>query len=118
MADLDSMPVHDLRRRARAMSCRTASCRADVVFGTTEGGRSMPLDPCPDVSGNVAVHIDGAGRIRCRVVTPERPLLPFERLHLSHFATCHGLIRPPAPATEGLATVTPLYLKRAERGRA
>jgi hypothetical protein len=87
-------------------------CPASFVFAVTEAGRSMPVDLEPDVAGNVAVHVDGAGRVRARVVTQELPVQPWERLHLPHFATCGGLAKPPAQRQDN---VVPLYRKRAAR---
>jgi hypothetical protein len=87
-------------------------CPASIVFGITEAGRSMPIDVEPDIAGNVAVHVDGAGHVRARVVTKDLPVQPWERLHLPHFATCGGLARPPAQRS---GNVVPLYRKRAAR---
>lgn len=85
-------------------------CPATFVFAVTEAGRSMPVDVAPDAAGNVAVHVDGSGRIRARIVSAELPVQPWERLHLPHFATCGALMKPPAQRDDN---VIPLYRKRA-----
>lgn len=87
-------------------------CPAHFVWAATEAGRAMPVDLAPDVAGNVAVHVDGSGRIRARIVSAELPVQPWERLHLPHFATCGALAKPPA---QRIDNVVPLYRKRAAR---
>ncbi len=95
----------------RHAAVRCGRCPALIAFAVTEAGRSMPIDVEPDVAGNVAVHVDGAGRIRARVVSRDRPVQGYERLHLPHFATCAAAQRSPATASN----VVPLYRKRAAR---
>lgn len=103
-----------LARVARV--CGKGGCTARFVFATTDAGRSMPVDLEPDVAGNVAVHVDGAGRVRGRVVSKELPVQPWEKLHLPHFATCTGLTRTPPPdRPDRPDNVVPLYRKRAAR---
>lgn len=87
-------------------------CPARIVFARTDAGKSMPLDLVPDVAGNVAVHVDGSGRVRARVVSTDLPVQPFERLHLPHFATCGALAKPAATRS---GNVVPLYKRRAAR---
>jgi hypothetical protein len=87
-------------------------CPASFVFAITDAGRSMPVDVEPDVAGNVAVHVDGAGRVRARVVSKDLPVQPWEKLHLPHFATCGGMAKAPAQRQDN---VVPLYRKRAAR---
>jgi len=94
---------------------RCGRCPALIVFVTTEASRSMPIDLVPDVAGNIAVHVDGAGRPRGRVVTTERPVAGFEQLHLPHFATCGA---HQGPAGRAGSNVVPLYRKRAARRQA
>jgi hypothetical protein len=96
----------------RRLAVPCSRCPAVFVFATTAAGKSMPVDVEPDVAGNVAVHVDGAGRVRARVVTAELPVQPWEHLHLPHFATCGGLAKPPAQRQDN---VVPLYRKRAAR---
>lgn len=89
---------------------RCGRCPASFAFALTEAGRSMPVDLLPDVAGNVAVRIDDGGRVLARIVSDELPLMPWESLHLPHFATCGGLTKKPAARRDN---VVPLYRKRA-----
>lgn len=65
-------------------------CGADIIFGRTEKGRAMPLDPEPRPDGNLAVYRDHLSVLRCRVVTADAPMQSYERPAMPHFATCTG----------------------------
>lgn len=56
----------------------------------------MPVDPEPyagdDERANLAVMRDGTGRLVCRVITAEAPLLGYERRAMPHWATCAPLV--------------------------
>lgn len=71
------------------------SCGQRVRMTKTESGAPFPVNLVPDPNGNTAVWRDVAGVLRSRRVTPERPLLPYERLMMPHVATC----KPPARRT-------------------
>jgi hypothetical protein len=70
--------------------CR--ECGTEIVFGRTEKGKVMPLDPAKypedDESANLAIYRDHTGRINVRVITTERPVERFEHRGMPHFATC------------------------------
>lgn len=63
-------------------------CGAEIRFALLGTGNRIPIDPTPDPDGNVAVYRDADGDLRGRVVTVARPVLAYERLHHTHFATC------------------------------
>lgn len=68
-------------------TCTT--CGAQILWTTTERGALQPVDAEPNENGNVAVRKDGAGRLRSRGISGERPLLEHEEhLHMPHHATC------------------------------
>ncbi|MFJ4189471.1 hypothetical protein [Kitasatospora sp. NPDC089509] len=54
----------------------------------TAAGARLAVDAAPCVLGNIAVYRDGTGTIRSRRPHAELPLLPYERLHLPHAASC------------------------------
>ncbi len=63
--------------------CR--SCDAEILWGTTAGGASMPLDAEPVADGNCVVDAEG------KIVVLKKDLFeqPVEGLrYKSHFATC------------------------------
>ena len=61
--------------------CRSASCRAPIVWCRTTAGALMPLDPAPTDDGNVEI-IDGLA-----VVHGQTPMV-HGQLYMPHFATC------------------------------
>ncbi|MFJ2866797.1 hypothetical protein [Kitasatospora sp. NPDC087314] len=71
------------RALARCRRCGTA-----VHWTITAAGARLAVDANPCVLGNTAVYRDGTGTIRSRRPNAELPLLPYERLHLPHAATC------------------------------
>lgn len=69
----------------RTSRCR--SCRAEVVWCVTAGGKAMPVDVEPVEDGNVVLEDDGD--LVATVVPPGQGLLGDERpRYVSHFATC------------------------------
>ncbi|WP_259316775.1 hypothetical protein [Kitasatospora xanthocidica] len=54
----------------------------------TSAGARLAVDANPSALGSTAVYRDGTGTIRSRRPSAELPLLPYERLHLPHAATC------------------------------
>lgn len=65
--------------------CRT--CRAPIIWTTTDRGKDMPVDAEPTASANLLVYREGNGPVRSRVVAAH---LAFGRtdLRLSHFVKC------------------------------
>lgn len=66
--------------------CR--SCRARIVWATTDNGKTMPVNPEPDERGNLALHRDSSGILHARVIRDSAPIRPWEKRGISHFATC------------------------------
>lgn len=94
------------------VSQRCSRCQAPIVWARTDGGKAMPVDLLEDLAGNVGIFVDGAGTVRARVITSERPVEPHERLHVPHFATC-GVSKVATPRQDN---VIPIYRARARRG--
>lgn len=75
----------------KADRCR--SCRAEIVWATTEQGKSMPVDLAPVDHGNV-YYIDQGAMPRVRVLADPQPTLEEDAdsadglRYVSHFATC------------------------------
>ena len=68
------------------VSC--TACGAQIWWGTTVGGRRMPIDPTPDPDGTVLPVLDG-GKKRVRVMTgPEMPWQGPGVTYPDHRATC------------------------------
>jgi hypothetical protein len=77
---------------------RCDACGAPVFFVLVipelprrgEKRRHVPLDLDFDVaqSDTAPSHALSTGRTTCRVITDERPLMPYEHPALTHFATC------------------------------
>ncbi len=70
------------------MSLSCPRCQARVLWVVLPSGKRMPVDDVVDPAGTVAVMRDGRGTHVGRVVTRELPVLPIERAHVTHFATC------------------------------
>ncbi|MFE0270842.1 hypothetical protein ACFWZY_01680 [Streptomyces sp. NPDC058992] len=78
---------------------RCDSCGARIRWTTTALGRSLAVDADPAADGNQAVYRDGAGRLRSRGLSSERPTLEHaEWLAKPHVATCK---RPRPPRRSG-----------------
>lgn len=68
---------------------RCTGCREAVLWVTILGsGKRMPVDPVIENAGNVAVRQDHTGRFVARVLTADDRVEVFERLTVSHLATC------------------------------
>jgi hypothetical protein len=71
-------------------TCR--DCSADIVWGVTEKGRRIPLNPerhdPGDEHANLAVYRDHLSRLHVRVPSVDRPIASFEWRATPHFATC------------------------------
>ena len=93
----------------RVTRCQT--CRALVVWTVTDRRARMMVDAEADAAGTVAVHVDGAGTVRGRVVSEDRPLEAHEELHVTHFASC----RPPELAGPPPANVISIARGREAR---
>jgi hypothetical protein len=71
--------------------CR--SCRAPIVWATTEQGKAMPIDQGPVDNGNV-YFIEQGPTPKVRVLSDPQPTLEEDAdsadglRYLSHFATC------------------------------
>ncbi|HEY9409305.1 MAG TPA: hypothetical protein VIQ30_22770 [Pseudonocardia sp.] len=95
---------------------RCALCGRPVLWALTTRGRRMPLDPAADATGNTAVHRDGAGTLRARVLSKDYPAADaWETLLVPHFATCPKADRvrtPPAAPVSLPANVVSLDAHR------
>ena len=65
-------------------TCR--SCGSEILWGLTQNGKPMPLDPDPVATGVVFMLGDG----RCRKATDDDE--PTRRFR-PHWATCHDAAR-------------------------
>lgn len=70
--------------------CR--DCNADILFGRTEAGKLMPMDPerldREDHRANLAVCRDHTGRLLVRVLKEGEGTYLHEWRAMPHFATC------------------------------
>lgn len=74
---------------AASTLCRARTCRARIVFATTEAGTPQPVDVDPTRTGNLIITTDTDGQLRSRV---DQGLLepadtPPDRW-MPHHATC------------------------------
>jgi hypothetical protein len=66
-------------------------CRERIRWAITVNGRRQALNADPDPKGNLAVHKDGTGTLKVRVLTSERPTLEHaEWQAMPHVATCRS----------------------------
>ena len=72
-------------RRSGGSHCR--ACAAPVVWGTTEAGKAMSLDPLPRPDGNV-IRIAQGKRLVLRVLRPRDLPVVGRPAYVSHFVTC------------------------------
>ena len=64
-------------------------CRARIRWAITVNGRKQAVNADPDETGNLAVHRDGTGTLKVRVLTQERDRLEgSEWQAMPHAATC------------------------------
>ncbi|MEV6124412.1 hypothetical protein AB0M23_28545 [Streptomyces sp. NPDC052077] len=65
------------------------SCGRPIRWAITARARRQAVDAAPDPAGNLAVHKDGTGTLKVRVLSPERPTLEHaEWQAMPHAATC------------------------------
>lgn len=71
---------------------RCSDCGADILWGRTEAGKAMPLDPerlpADDEKANLAVCRDHLNRILVRVLKAGEQPYRHEWRAMPHFATC------------------------------
>lgn len=67
---------------------RCAECNQQVLWVTLDTGKRMPVDVPVDGDGTVACLRDVQGRWMGRVLKADEQPDPWERLHVTHFATC------------------------------
>lgn len=74
----------------RVQHCRGARCQASIIWATTEGGKSMPVDAEPDDDkGNVElVPNPNLAMAPTAIVHAQPPLMSTVPLRLPHHATC------------------------------
>jgi hypothetical protein len=60
------------------------SCRAEIRWVTSQGGKKMPIDAEPVSDGNLEIR-DGVARVLTKA---ELSMLPDGPRYKSHFATC------------------------------
>ncbi len=61
------------------------SCRAPVIWGITDAGNRIPVDPGPAPGGNLAIGPEDPPRVR---YLKDEPVRTSEWRGVSHFATC------------------------------
>ncbi|MFF3928608.1 hypothetical protein [Streptomyces hirsutus] len=65
------------------------TCHERIRWAITVNGRRQAVDADPDETGNLAVHRDGTGTLKVRVLGIERPTLEHaEWRAMPHAATC------------------------------
>lgn len=87
-------------------------CRKPILWTVTTAGRPLAVNPDPDPTGNQAVYRDGAGTLKSRGLSADRPGLDhLEWRAVPHIATCP---RPPVRRTDRRPTqgVRPVYKRR------
>lgn len=62
-------------------------CEAQILFVRLDTGRSIPVEPIPDPTGNVAARRD-AGFLVGHVVAKDHPVEDGQQLYRTHFAAC------------------------------
>lgn len=99
-------------------TCR--DCDADIVWGVTEKGRRIPLNPekrtADDAAANLAVYRDHLSRLHVRVPSDDRPVASFEWRAVPHFATCPPRVAARDAQAGRIPNVVPLRGRRARRG--
>lgn len=98
-------------------TCR--DCQADIVWGVTEKGHRIPLDPerrvRDDETANLAVYRDHLDRLHVRAISAERPVAGFEWRAIPHFATCPPRVAARDAQAGRIPNVVPLR-RRQRRG--
>lgn len=71
---------------------RCAWCQAEIIWATTNNGKSIPLDLEPNESGTMILvlrHADGGGvKVVCFFKRAGEALTRGEKRRASHFSTC------------------------------
>lgn len=80
-------------RLPRLSECRT--CKDPIRFVALDTGKAMPVNPMPDVTGNVAARMI-AGRLHGFVISHAKPAGPRDLRFRPHYATCGEAQRKPA----------------------
>jgi hypothetical protein len=62
---------------------RCRSCRKPIAWARTEAGKNMPLDPVPDMRGNV-IFVEGFAHVFSTATEPPAEVPRY----VSHFTTC------------------------------
>lgn len=96
-----------------------------MLFVRLPSGKTMPVNPDEDPDGTVAVFRDAAGVWVGRVLNADDKPDAWERLHVTHFATCTAKARSDARAKAdaragvqqpGVAVLADYRAQRAARG--
>lgn len=102
------------------MTATCRDCSADIIFGVTEKGRRIPLDPerrpVDDVTAPLAAYRDHLSRVQVRTVTGERPVAGFEWRAMPHFATCAPQVAARDASAGRIPNVIPLRRRGGRRG--
>lgn len=67
-------------------NCR--SCKAEIIWVTTNKDKMMPLNATPDQDGNVEILDDANGPNWKAVVHPQPPAFAQGPMYMPHHATC------------------------------
>lgn len=97
-------------------TCR--DCSGDIVWGVTEKGRRIPLNPekrpLDDTTASLAVYRDHLDRLHVRVPSVDNPIAAFEWRAVPHFATCPPRVAARDAQAGRIPNVVPLK-RRARR---
>jgi hypothetical protein len=107
-------------QRAVERATRTCSrCHARIAFvRMIDTGKGMPVDPIPSLEGTVAVMRSATGDLIGRVVTHALPVLPYEQLHVTHFASCSAASPGERKRGAGTNVIDLSAARRDRRGQA
>lgn len=109
------------RRVPGQQQCGQPRCRESILWVRMSSGRSMPVDAIPNPEGTVAVVRDVNGKYSGHVLAAGETPMPFERLHITHFATCKDRpVKTPATLPPNVIPMRPRVTPirpRSARGR-
>lgn len=71
-----------------ARRCNRPGCGRQILLVATSRGKTMPVDVIENPDGTVAVYRNASGGLVGRVLGKEDEPKPYERLYITHFATC------------------------------
>lgn len=94
------------------MSAKCRRCEAQMLFVRLDTGRSIPVDPIPDPTGNVAARRDGRGLVG-HVVSKDHPVEDGQQLYRPHIAACDP-DKPLVTASQRKASLFDVNQPRAE----